>query len=216
MRALGSGFFVFHDDVKSEPGVAILRIQDTHPEINVVDKYKTLIKSNLSFLMPVLDIPEMIDNKRLKAYILESRNQKFPYFVKLNSTLKEEKELESLLRNTKVFDVVYPFPHALCIYYKEDKPYRAQILAELNPKKVSIELVDVGVFLSVRLSDLKRAESDVLSIHPRYAIPAKLDSFSPNKPVLEDAVDKFPRKSTNKTIPMILTPCEKFMSMTLY
>jgi hypothetical protein len=215
MKELGPAFFDFREDKTYEPGFAVLRVIDTCVIQNDAE-YKRNIKQVLRHLMPELNIPELVAETSVKAVIFQSKDENFPYFVKLHKTLKDEKDLENLLRTAPTLDMINPYPGALCIYRRNTVPYRAQIIAEISTNKISIELVDVGVFLTVPISDLKRVESIDLSLKPRYAIPVQLVNYGAKKLVFVEADDGFPRKSTNKTVSMMLTPRNKYMSMTLY
>jgi hypothetical protein len=207
-------FFDFREDRTYESGFAVFRVIDTCVIRNEAE-YKRNINPISRRLVPELNIPELIAETRVKALIFQSKDENFPYFVKLNKTLKDEKDLENLLRTVPTLDMIDPYPGALCIYCRNTVPFRAQIIAEISSNKISIELVDVGVFLTVPISDLKRSEKVDLSLWPRYAIPVQLVNYGEKKLVFVEADDGFSRKSTNKTVSVILTPKNKYMSMTL-
>jgi hypothetical protein len=189
MKELGPAFFDFREDKTYEPGFAVLRVIDTCVIRNEAE-YKRNIKPILRRLMPELNIPELVAETRVKALIFQSKDENFPYFVKLNKTLKDEKDLENALRDAPTRDMINPYPRALCIYRRNNVPYRAQIIAEISSNKISIELVDVGVFLTVPISDLKRVHEAIdLSLKPRYAIPVQLVNYGAKKLVFVEADD---------------------------
>uniref|UniRef100_A0A914PHI9 Tudor domain-containing protein n=1 Tax=Panagrolaimus davidi TaxID=227884 RepID=A0A914PHI9_9BILA len=107
--------------------------------------------------MPKLPIPFIVNgNKLTKAVVYESRTENCSYFVKVSSTKAQEMKLMEMLRNVKTIDLVNPYPHAFCICYHNNVPYRAQIIAQITSTKINVELFDVGEFLT----QLKISESD--------------------------------------------------------
>uniref|UniRef100_A0AC34F7L6 Tudor domain-containing protein n=1 Tax=Panagrolaimus sp. ES5 TaxID=591445 RepID=A0AC34F7L6_9BILA len=204
IKALGPSFINYNEEYSAENGVTQIYVKNVNRGMKK-DEYRTLLRSTLSFLMPNLYIPVIVNGMKLiKAVIFEAKNGKYPYFVKFSSTKAEEKKLEETLRKAKTFELENPYPRALCIYYNDNEtPYRAQIIAQIDSTKINVELVDAGEFLTVTIDQLKYVQPDELSKMPRFAIPCRIEDEK--TPVMRQSLDGFQRKTTCRSIPMYLT-----------
>jgi hypothetical protein len=155
IKALGPSFIHGTEKYNAKDGITYIYIKNSNRGMKK-DEYRMILKSTLSFLMPKLPIPIIVNGIKLtKAVIYESRNENYLYFVKVSSTKAQEKKLMEMLRTVKTIDLVNPYPRAVCICHYNNVPYRAQIVAQITYAKINVELVVVGEFLTVTMDQLK-------------------------------------------------------------
>jgi hypothetical protein len=91
IKAFGSSFIRGTEKYNAKDGITYIYIKNSNRGMNK-DEYRMILRITLSFLMPKLPIPIIVNGIELtKTVVYESRNENCSYFVKVSSTKAQEK-----------------------------------------------------------------------------------------------------------------------------